>query len=82
MNSDTNATAATDAIVDARGLSCPQPVLLALDAVKGRASGTLTVLVDSEASRENVARAVRAKGWTVTQAPAEDDAVALTLNKG
>lgn len=74
----TNSNATT---VDARGLSCPQPVLLALDAIKGRTSGTLTVLVDSEASRENVTRAVSAKGWSVSESPAEGDAVTLTLTK-
>ncbi|NCC25080.1 MAG: preprotein translocase subunit TatB [Deltaproteobacteria bacterium] len=52
-------------VVDARGLSCPQPVLMALDAVKLAVQGRMEVLVDTEASRENVSRAVQAKGWRV-----------------
>ncbi len=43
--------------VDARGLSCPQPVLLALDAIKAGDEDEIIVMVDSEASRENVSRA-------------------------
>ena len=34
--------------VDARGLSCPQPVIMALDAIRSGAEGTLVVLVDTE----------------------------------
>lgn len=49
--------------VDARGLSCPQPVLLAVQAMKGKGSGEIEVLVDNEASRENVIRAAAAQGW-------------------
>ena len=40
--------------VDARGLSCPQPVLLTLEAMKKIATGQLTVLVDTDTSKENV----------------------------
>lgn len=49
--------------VDARGLSCPQPVLLAVQAMKGKGSGEISVLVDNEASKENVARAAASQGW-------------------
>lgn len=40
--------------VDARGLSCPQPVLMALAKIKEKGSGEIEVLVDNEVSRENV----------------------------
>jgi TusA-related sulfurtransferase len=49
--------------VDARGLSCPQPVLDTLTAITAMGAGKLTVLVDTEASKENVSRAAQAKGW-------------------
>ncbi|THB71705.1 MAG: preprotein translocase subunit TatB [Desulfovibrio sp.] len=75
MSTDTTKT------VDARGLSCPQPVILTLDAIKNMASGTVTVLVDTDASRENVARAAGFRGWNVAESPAQDDATALTLTK-
>ncbi|GAB6058811.1 sulfurtransferase TusA family protein [Desulfonatronum parangueonense] len=52
-------------VIDARGFSCPQPVLLAVNAMDKAGSGALEVLVDNEASRENVGRAARGKGWGV-----------------
>ena len=41
--------------VDARGLSCPQPVVLANKAIEAGAE-ILEVLVDNEVSKENVLR--------------------------
>ena len=41
--------------VDARGLSCPQPVVLTSKAIEAGAEN-LEVLVDNEVSRENVLR--------------------------
>lgn len=60
--------------VDARGLSCPQPVLDTLNKIAAMGRGSLEILVDTEASKENVCRAVLAKGWTldsVTEAGGE-----------
>ena len=51
--------------VDARGLSCPQPVLMAMEKIKQMTGGQLLVLVDTQASKENVTRAVKAQGWEV-----------------
>lgn len=56
----------SDQLVDARGLSCPQPVILSRGAVKKLDSGgTVEVLVDTVTSRENVRRAVENLGCTV-----------------
>ena len=52
--------------VDARGLSCPQPLVLLHQALAEDAAAPLDVLVDNEASRENVTRAAKKKGWTVS----------------
>lgn len=49
--------------VDARGLSCPQPVLMAMDQMKRMQQGSFTIFVDTEASKENVIRAAGAQGW-------------------
>jgi TusA-related sulfurtransferase len=49
--------------VDARGLSCPQPVLLTLSAIKQGKSDELQVLVDNATSKENVIRAATGSGW-------------------
>lgn len=49
--------------VDARGLSCPEPVLLARRAIQALGAGEdLEVLVDSVTSRENVLRTARSLG--------------------
>lgn len=41
--------------VDTRGLSCPQPIVLVLDEIRN-GKGEFEVLMDSEASCENVKR--------------------------
>jgi len=51
--------------IDARGLSCPQPVLMTMDEIKKGKDKEIEVLVDSEASRENVARAAVSQGCSV-----------------
>ena len=42
-------------LIDARGLSCPQPVVLTNRAIEAGATN-LDVLVDNEVSKENVLR--------------------------
>ncbi len=53
--------------VDARGLSCPQPVLMAMEKMKEMQKGEMVVLVDTQASKENVSRAVQSQGWEVRE---------------
>ncbi|MFP4049389.1 MAG: sulfurtransferase TusA family protein [Desulfovermiculus sp.] len=53
--------------VDARGLSCPQPVLMAMEKIKEMQKGEMLVLVDTQASMENVSRAVQSQGWEVKE---------------
>ncbi len=50
--------------VDARGLSCPQPVILAVEAVQ-KGEFPIEVLVDTVTSRENVSRMARSKGLKI-----------------
>jgi TusA-related sulfurtransferase len=69
-------------IGDARGLSCPQPVLDTLAAMAAKGSGRLEVLVDTEASKENVARAAQAKGWSVDSITEEAGEYRLAIAKG
>lgn len=69
-------------VVDARGLSCPQPVMEALDAIKRLGSGELEVLVDTQTSAENVTRAATSQGWKVREETSEGDAFRLVLAKG
>jgi tRNA 2-thiouridine synthesizing protein A len=52
-------------IVDARGLSCPQPVLMTMQEIKKTGKGEIEVLVDTDTSKENVTRAATSQGWQV-----------------
>ncbi len=65
--------------VDARGLSCPQPVLDTLSAIDKLGKGEILVMVDTEASKENVSRAVGTKGWKVTNLVEKDGEYHLTI---
>lgn len=67
--------------VDARGLSCPQPVILTLNKIKALGNGELTVLVDTDTSKENVGRAANSQGWQVSEEIHEDDGFKLILRK-
>jgi tRNA 2-thiouridine synthesizing protein A len=51
--------------IDARGLSCPQPSILARKAIDA-GQFPIEVLVDSAASRENVRRLAENAGFRVT----------------
>ncbi|KUJ95685.1 MAG: tRNA 2-thiouridine synthesizing protein [Desulfonauticus sp.] len=64
-------------VVDTRGLSCPQPVLLVLEKIKTMDRGQIKVLVDTETARENVTRAATSKGWQVK----EENEDSLVLEK-
>ena len=66
-------------IIDARGLLCPEPVVLTQRAVKDGAA-QLTVLVDAEAAKENVTRFAISRGYTVSVETNGTD-VTLTLTK-
>ncbi|MGI6552324.1 MAG: preprotein translocase subunit TatB [Clostridia bacterium] len=53
-----------DRIVDARGRSCPEPVVMTKKALE-TIQGEFQVLVDSEVARENVQRFAQNKGCQV-----------------
>ena len=67
--------------IDTRGLSCPQPVLMFLTAVKGDAPGPFCVLVDNDASLENVSRAARNRGFDVATTTENDGVTRLDITK-
>jgi TusA-related sulfurtransferase len=67
---------------DARGLSCPQPVLMTMEKLKTLNQGELVVLVDTDTSRENVSRAAASLGWQVKEVQPDGDEYRITLQKG
>jgi len=58
--------------VDARGLSCPQPVLLAMEALKTPAP-RYEILVDNHTAQQNVTRCLRRAGKAVSVSTDGDD---------
>ncbi|MFZ5597113.1 MAG: sulfurtransferase TusA family protein [Bacillota bacterium] len=54
-----------DRTVDARGLLCPEPVLKTKKIIDKLSGGTVKVLVDNNAARENVTRLAENRGWKV-----------------
>jgi len=68
-------------IVDARGLSCPQPVLLALNEIKRMNKGEVVILVDTDTSKENVSRAATSQGWNLKSVDVEGTGYRITVSK-
>jgi TusA-related sulfurtransferase len=67
--------------LDTCGLSCPQPVLLVKKALEAQGRGTLTVLSDSDASRENICRLAENAGWTTRVEVKEPGLFSIMLSK-
>jgi tRNA 2-thiouridine synthesizing protein A len=53
--------------LDVRGLSCPQPALLATQTLGKLGQGAVEVQLDSATSRDNVSRVARNAGWHVSE---------------
>ena len=68
-------------IVDARGLSCPQPVIMTMDEIKKVGKGEIAIIVDTDTSRENVSRAATSKGWQVKSVEPEGTGYRITIAK-
>jgi len=66
-------------IVDARGFSCPQPVMMAKQAISENVF-PVEVLVDTVTSRENVKRMAKKMGCQVN-IEAQEDEFKLILTK-
>mgnify|MGYP000800901131 CR=1 FL=1 len=59
--------------VDARGHSCPIPVVMVRKAVTSDKPSELEVLVDNQCAVENVTRFAKTQGYQVTSAPEGPD---------
>ena len=66
-------------LVDARGLSCPQPVLLAKKAI-GKDPEGVQLLVDNTTARDNITRFGNNSGYKVDVKKQGEDFL-LTLQK-
>ena len=52
--------------VDARGLSCPEPVMMTAAALKAHGNDTVKVLVSEVHSRQNVEKFAKSQGKSVS----------------
>ncbi|MDD2390922.1 MAG: sulfurtransferase TusA family protein, partial [Desulfobacterales bacterium] len=68
--------------VDARGLSCPQPVILTLNEIKNGKNPEIIVLVDTDTSMENVMRAAESQGCQINGVAPEGDGYRISITKG
>ena len=68
-------------IVDARGFSCPQPVLMTMEEIKKTGKGEIEILVDTDTSKENVSRAATSKGWKVQNVVEEGTGYRVLIRK-
>lgn len=67
--------------VDARGLSCPQPVIETKRLLDKMTEGRVEVLVDTATSRENVLRFGRNAGWSASFEEEANGAYRIILQK-
>ena len=68
-------------IVDVRGLSCPQPVLMTMQKIKKVKKGEVAILVDTDTSKENVSRAATSQGWKVKGVKQDGTGYRITIGK-
>lgn len=59
-------------VVDCRGYSCPEPVIMARNAMLEEGKGCIQVKVSTAVARDNVTRAAKGLGWTVNTEEAGD----------
>lgn len=67
-------------LVDCRGFSCPEPVLLTRKAIEQASGDKVTVTVSNAVARDNVSRAARSMGWQVAVETDGDDFI-LNIHK-
>jgi len=66
--------------VDARGLSCPQPVILTRSALEKAGSGEVIVHVDTMTQVQSCSRAAENLGWQASYEE-QEDVFKLTFKK-
>jgi selenium metabolism protein YedF len=69
-------------IVDARGLACPQPVILTKKALADAGAEPVTAIVDDPTAQANVSRMASKAGWQVTIETKDDGAYLHLSHQG
>ena len=68
-------------MIDARGLSCPMPVVMVQKAIQKSQPATLEVLVDAKVAVENITRFAQSQGYRTSTTEQGPD-FKMTLKKG
>ena len=68
-------------MIDARGLSCPIPVVMVQQEVRKNSPETLQVQVDAMVCVENITRYAASQGYQVSVSEADGE-YTMTLKKG
>lgn len=66
-------------MLDARGLSCPEPVIMIKKAMESKAA-SYEIAVDNRTARENITRYAEHNGYSVSYKEDGDDFI-LTITK-
>lgn len=67
--------------IDAKGLSCPQPMLMARKAMQAGSDQQIEIQVDCAASVENIGRAAKQLGWNMKVVTQQGEEAVLELTK-
>ncbi|MBN2242551.1 MAG: sulfurtransferase TusA family protein [Acidobacteria bacterium] len=65
--------------IDVRGFSCPIPVVKTQKAMRDNPKDMLTVLVETEVSKENVSRLAQSRKYSIEEKTVSGDEYVLTL---
>ena len=68
-------------IIDARGFSCPQPVIMTLNEIKKAVKDEIVIMVDTDTAKENISRAAMAQNWKVADIQPEGDGYRIIIRK-
>jgi len=67
--------------IDARGLSCPQPLFLTQEALWKAKTGVVEIIVDDPTARQNIQRTAEKEGWDFEVQELDEDDCLLILSK-
>ena len=59
--------------LDARGLSCPEPVIITKKVIEKDKVDMFTIIVDAHVAVENISRFVKSKGYNISISELEEE---------
>lgn len=68
-------------IIDARGLACPEPLIVFTNAVKTTGVTEIEISFDCGAAKDNIARSAASLGWEISSVAQAADHTVMNLTK-